>query len=345
MRARAVIGANFGDEGKGLVTDYLCSTQGAGVVVRFNGGAQAGHTVVTPDGQRHVHGHFGSGTLAGVPTYLSQFFVLNPICFFRELKDLHALGIEPKVYAHPECVVTTFADMLINQALETKRGDGRHGSVGLGVSETIERSLVPELKITMSDLWNHISTLEARLAEICGKYAEFRTGKPIREPEMLAKFIEGCWMFAEHVHPLGIAQCPDPVFEGAQGLLLDQGNKQFFPHVTRSNTGIANVRALCAQAGITDLDAYYVSRTYLTRHGAGPLPGEDPALSFEDDTNVEHPWQGRIRFAPLDVDSLRKRCAADFGERPKIALTHCDQLAAPFTADLHSYGRTRNDVR
>jgi adenylosuccinate synthase len=54
MRARAVIGANFGDEGKGLITDYLCATQGAGMVVRFNGGAQAGHTVVTPDWRRHV---------------------------------------------------------------------------------------------------------------------------------------------------------------------------------------------------------------------------------------------------------------------------------------------------
>lgn len=53
MRARVVIGANFGDEGKGLVTDYLCASEGAGMVVRFNGGAQAGHTVVTPDGRRH----------------------------------------------------------------------------------------------------------------------------------------------------------------------------------------------------------------------------------------------------------------------------------------------------
>ena len=81
MRARVVIGSNFGDEGKGLTVDYLCH-QGAGVVVRFNGGAQAGHTVCL-DRLRHVFSHFGSGTLRGVPTYLSQFFIVNPIMFVR----------------------------------------------------------------------------------------------------------------------------------------------------------------------------------------------------------------------------------------------------------------------
>lgn len=91
MKARVVIGSSFGDCGKGLVTDYLCS-QGAGIVVRFNGGANAGHTVVTPDGQRHVFSHFGSGTLLGVPTFLSSFFVCNPIQFAKELDRIAGTG-------------------------------------------------------------------------------------------------------------------------------------------------------------------------------------------------------------------------------------------------------------
>jgi len=346
MRARAVIGANFGDEGKGLMVDYLCATQGAGVVVRFNGGAQAGHTVVTPEGDRHVFSHFGSGTLWGVPTFLSQFFVCNPLLFFKELDKLHALGIEPAVYAHPECLVTTFADMLINQALENRRGNGRHGSCGVGFNETVERSQVPELKITMADLWNRMGSLESRIAEICEKYAAFRTGSPINEPAMLEAFVSGCWKFAEHVHPAGIGQCKDPVFEGAQGLLLDQDNKEFFPHLTRSNTGMKNVRVLCAQAGVTDIEAYYVSRAYLTRHGAGPLPGETASLSFDDDTNVEHPYQGRIRFAPLDENGLAKRVNADAGsDRLKLVLTHCDQSPPPCHAAFYSEGPTRTHVR
>jgi adenylosuccinate synthase len=345
MRARAVIGANFGDEGKGLITDYLCA-QGAGIVVRFNGGAQAGHSVVTPESQRHVFSHFGSGTLARIPTFLSQFFICNPICYFRELKDMHENGITPTtLYAHPNCLVTTFADMMINQRLEEQRGKARHGSVGLGVSETVERSFVPELKITMADLWNGIP-LTSRLEQICGRYAEFRTGKKIDEPSMVEHYLKACERFAELVHPLGIAQCKDPVFEGAQGLLLDQDNKEYFPHVTRSNTGMKNVRLLCEQAGIKNIDAYYVSRTYLTKHGAGPMPGEDQKMFFEDNTNTEHPWQGILRFAPLNVDSLRKRCAADHGDSSyKLVLTHCDQLAPKTEADFYSYGPTRDDVQ
>ncbi len=341
MIARAVIGANFGDEGKGLVTDYLCS-KGAGVVVRFNGGAQAGHTVVTPGGTRHVFGHFGSGSFLGVPTFLSQFFVCNPIIFFKERAELHAIGLEPTVYAHPACVVTTFADMMINQRLENARGAKRHGSVGVGVNETMERSQIPELTITMADLWNGAKTIRRKLEQICGKYAAFRSGQPIDEPAMVEKFIEGCERFADIVHPAGIGQCKDQVFEGAQGLLLDQNNKEFFPHLTRSNTGIQNVRALCAQAGIDKVEAYYVSRTYLTRHGAGPLPGEDASMSFADDTNLDHAYQGRLRFAPLDK-GLFDRCRRDFGgDGYKLVLTHCDQLKAPNRADLYGHGPMRN---
>lgn len=345
MRARAVIGASFGDEGKGLVTDYLCARQGASMVVRFNAGAQAGHTVVTPEGHRHVFSHFGSGTFCDVPTFLSQFFICNPLAFLRELKALNDLGIEPFVYAHPNCLVTTFADMMINQKMEDARGAKRHGSVGLGVNETIMRSELPELKITMSDLWNRTS-LKDRLAELCGKYASFRTGSPIEKPEaMIEEFCRRAEYFAGLVHPLGIGQCREPVFEGAQGLLLDQNNKEFFPHLTRSNTGMQNVRILCEQAGIKEIEPYYVSRTYLTRHGNGPLPGEDAKMKFFDDTNTEHPYQGKLRFAPLDSGALIRRCTADAQGEFKLVLTHCDQLAPAIPADLYFHGPTRDDAR
>lgn len=350
MRARVVIGANFGDEGKGLVTDYLCATQGAGMVVRFNGGAQAGHTVVTPDGKRHVFSHFGSGTLAGVPTFLSQFFICNPIMFFPELETLINMGVAPEIYAHPSALVTTFADMWINQRKEEARGDKRHGSVGVGVSETVARSEVPQLKITVSDLWNG-ADLRPRLREIAGKYAQFRSGKQIDDPEpKIEAFIKRCQKFAEIVEPLGISQCKDPVFEGAQGLLLDQNNKEYFPHLTRSNTGMQNVAVLCQQAGIKDIDPYYVTRSYLTRHGAGPLPGEDPKLSYADDTNADHPYQGKLRFAPLDFHTLYQRMAKDMTphklKHARLVMTHCDQHEHRriSSASILFHGPTRADA-
>ena len=85
---KVVIDSNWGDSGKGHIVDYLASKCGSdGLVIRYNSGAQAGHTVVTPDGIRHVFSHFGSGTLINRPTYLSRFFVCHPYEFSKELKE------------------------------------------------------------------------------------------------------------------------------------------------------------------------------------------------------------------------------------------------------------------
>ncbi|MEJ2125462.1 MAG: adenylosuccinate synthetase, partial [Alphaproteobacteria bacterium] len=134
--AKAVIGAAYGDEGKGLITDALVASCGAAAtVVRFNGGAQAGHTVTLPDGRRHVFHHIGSGTLAGAPTFLSRFFVANPILLATEIANLAAMGFTPSIAIDPDAPVTTPFDMMINQFAETARGSGRHGSCGLGFGE------------------------------------------------------------------------------------------------------------------------------------------------------------------------------------------------------------------
>lgn len=113
--ATVVIGANWGDEAKGKMVDYFASlASGPTVVVRHNGGAQAGHTVLTPDDKRHVFSHFGSGTLAGAATYLARHFVCNPLVFWKESRELIALGAAPVMAADPRCFVTTPYDMLIN---------------------------------------------------------------------------------------------------------------------------------------------------------------------------------------------------------------------------------------
>ena len=84
---KVVIGSNWGDEGKGLFTDYFSSQHKDGIVVRFNGGSQASHTVTTSDGNRHAFSHFCSGTLSGLPSYLSSFFIANPILFRKEFES------------------------------------------------------------------------------------------------------------------------------------------------------------------------------------------------------------------------------------------------------------------
>ena len=90
---KVVIGSNFGDEGKGLMTDYFCAEASkrneSCIVALCNGGAQRGHTVVTPDGIRHVFHHFGSGTFARATTYFGEEYILNPLAFRKEIGRAH----------------------------------------------------------------------------------------------------------------------------------------------------------------------------------------------------------------------------------------------------------------
>ena len=127
-KAYAVIGAGFGDEGKGLMTDYFCRRGGSVINIRSNGGAQAGHTVCTAGGKRHIFSHIGSGSFAGADTYLSGYFILNPMLFSRELQILGANA--GRIFIDLQCIITLPCDMLLNQFAETVRGNDRHGKSG-----------------------------------------------------------------------------------------------------------------------------------------------------------------------------------------------------------------------
>lgn len=329
MTGRAVIGANFGDEGKGLFVDYLAS-KGGDVVVRFNGGCQAGHTVVTPDKQRHVFSHFGSGSFVGLPTFFSQHTIVNPVLFIKEYGELSHCTRE-EVYVHPDALVTTPWDMNDNQDTEQDR-QRRHGSCGVGIFATILRD--KRVPLRMRDLWDN--DLTDQIADIMAYY-----NKTHDNPE---QFINDCLWFANNVTPGAIQLWGDPIFEGAQGLLLDQGNMDMYPHLTPSRCGAHNVRELAYEAGYNVGDTYYVTRPYMTRHGAGPLPAEDKELTYEDDTNDRNEWQGSLRFGHMDYTKLMRRIHAD-SENPKLVLTHCDQASAPMgIGSHHSFGPTRNDI-
>lgn len=315
--AKAVIGAGYGDEGKGLMTDYHAAA-GASVVVRSNGGAQAGHTVTTPSGIRHVFHHIGSGALADVPTHLSRFFVVNPVVFNEELFALKPVGTARSTTS-PQALVTTPFDMMINQIIEIQRGHGRHGSCGLGIGETEERSLRPEFRLQVSDLLSPTPKRRALLRSIRDEWVPRRlemlgvTDIPdgfkdvLRSDDVIERFFVDCAFFMGYTTLLEDRDLAgDVLFEGAQGLLLDQ-DYGAFPHVTRSNTGLKNMVAIAREAGIDEIAVTYATRAYVTRHGAGPLAHEGVDMSWLDMvdlTNQPNEWQGTIRKAPLDIDIL-----------------------------------------
>ena len=348
-KAKIVIGAGWGDEGKGLITDHYATNDT--LVVRFNGGAQAGHTVCTPEGRRHVFHHVGSGTFRGAATYLSRFFICNPILLNEEMGALSMLGEKPRVYVDPRALLTTPYDMIVNQMAEEARGDKRHGSCGLGINETMLRSGSQFFRLTAGSVpsmtWlDHIRSpwLPERLVKL-GVIAKSEWVNRISSDELMERFFHQWQVFHNHVT---VAQSMPTswrgpiLFEGAQGLLLDQGHK-FFPHVTHSYTGLTNVDILAKEWMIDQLDVTHVTRAYATRHGAGPFPHEDPNLKYYDDTNAPGEWQGALRFAPLDLDLLAESIMVDLGRtkipvKHQLAVTHVDQT--PEIVFIH-YGHIR----
>lgn len=337
MRAVAVIGAMFGDEGKGRMVDYFAS-QAFSLVVRSNGGGQAGHTVVDHEtGQPHIFRHHGSGAFCGAPTFLSRFFISNPYIWAQERTGLvNHLGSRPvpDLFVDPASPLTTPYDMLINREMETQMGTcgKRHGTCGLGVGETVKR-LVDGGPSTFVGHIGDNNVLELLLGRIRSEWVPRRIrempGKPsIEFMENIDKrgpidlYLKQAQAFKNNARPgtSGIFQKFDQViFEGAQGLGLDEGH-MFFPHVTRSRTGLANVAEICGAVGISELEVVYVTRAYSTRHGEGPFPTHDPDMTFDDPSNYRNDFQGEMRFGALDLDLLRENVRHDLTKAPGIKL-------------------------
>ena len=379
MVIKVVIGANFGDEGKGLMTDYFChqsTLRGEKtLVVLHNGGAQRGHTVVTPDGNRHVFHHFGSGTLVGADTYLSEEFVLNPMIFRQEWEELESMKAIPKVYVNHTCRVTTPFDMILNQIIEESRDNARHGSCGMGIHETMIRDVCNypiEMWFDSSDeakryylkeIRNYLSErlLDFGINKIPDNWKEI-----VNSDLLIENFISELNFMGRNISirfDRFIEYYDCVVFENGQGLLLDQNNTAYYPHLTPSNTGIKNSLKIIAEMRCKpDIEVCYVTRTYLTRHGAGRLDGECDKQEINPDmqdlTNVPNLHQGTLRYAKLIEKSLEERILKDFeparkyGAKLSLAITHENEYDYVFSNTFkknfdciyYSDGKTRESV-
>lgn len=358
--AKIVIGANFGDEGKGLMTDYFANEakkQGKScLVVCHNGGSQRGHTVVSPSGLRHVFHHFGSGNFEGADTYLSSEFIVNPIIFNKELSELKREESITKCFVDKNCCFTTPFDMMINQIVEEYRGDSKHGSCGLGIFETIVRSRTDK-SYTVYEFSNiPICDMRTSLDNIATEYLPYRLKQlgieniPAKweailsdKDNIIENYINDFLLMLDNVQIINSDIVDDydyVIFEGAQGLLLDQNNLAYMPHLTPSNTGIKNPLDIIGSRQV-DIEACYVSRTYMTRHGAGRFDTEckksDINENIVDLTNIPNPFQDTIRYGMLMPDDLKNRIISDLGNtnvNKSIAITH-----------LNEYGVDRNKLK
>lgn len=326
---KIVIGSGFGDEGKGLATSFFAKNASGTVLnVLFNGGPQRGHTVYN-----HVFHAFGSASFDGADTYCNKDFMVNPIAWSQELSDIkndikvsdsHKRYLsDGHIYVHEDCLITTPYDVIINRLIESKRGSNRHGSCGMGIWETNLRS--KRYPIKMKDL-NDQSTLYNKLKFIRDKYVPERCSElGIDEFPLFSidEFIKECYSMINSV--LLISNESEYnlyklyntiIFEGSQGLLLSEDNEEYMPYLTASHTGSKNISEFINKLDESvDVEVCYITRSYMTRHGAGKFLTEcsknDINPLINDTTNIHNEYQESLRFGYLDLNLIKSRVVSD----------------------------------
>jgi adenylosuccinate synthase len=343
------VGLGFGDEGKGATVDYLTRKYAADLIVRYCGGSQAGHNVQLPDGRRHTFSQFGAGTLAGLGgirtfprTYLGPNVIIDPLAMNREAQHLAELGVPNPgrlVSIHARCLVTTPWLKILNQLRELARGNAKHGSCGMGIGET--RSY------WLKHGQDSVFATDLRDKETLCQKLELQRQRILLESQELVERIPGDFLAeldlwnlnAEDATtelnrglPDGVqldAAIPDfqtAIFEGAQGVLLDE-YRGFHPHTTWSTVTPHHAWELIDQMGVDAVAVLGLTRTYATRHGAGPLPTYDADLTtrLRDAGNPYNRWQGNLRCGWLDLPLLRY-AAAVAGPLDGLVVNHVDQI-------------------
>ncbi|MBO5388181.1 MAG: adenylosuccinate synthetase [Lachnospiraceae bacterium] len=382
MDIKVVIGAGYGDEGKGLMTDYFCRTMQDNNVlnIKVNGGAQAGHTVCALDDGEYKHWVFrqyGSGTFAKADTYIAETFMFNIDEFIKEREALKSIyNIQNRVYISRDCRITLPIHILVNRLIEDNRTK-KHGSCGLGIYETFHMNKDFEsikFRDIIKKFCNSIIDTEKYINDLSYKYLEFRC-EEINNTEEFSissidrqQVLEECYklnkIFIENLADLAkfedislvnnIDELSNMyniyIFECSQGLELDQYESRNWPHLTPSSTGIENVCHILNKSNKLkniDVEACFVTRTYKTKHGAGPFVEEDTEIQNQyglyDRTNQPNQYQGTLKYGTLNIGRLKRiimkqiMCAnekSEFNMIISLAVTHLDQTNGGILTNL-----------
>ena len=303
MEVKVVVGSNYGDCGKGLVSGCLAKEAAEQkkkvLTVFYNGGAQRCH---------HSNGQdlhcVGAGNFFNGDTFYHERFVFDPM-------TLWLTG--DRVIIDPDCRVVLPCDVMRNRAKEIARGENKHGSCGMGIFEAVKRSTNEEDAVYAGELLFPYR-LYKKVRRIMEKY-------PCAPDDLynLDNWMRAVAYVTSNCQFKGLFSLlplyDTVIFEGGQGLLLDQSHIMETVHLTPSSVGSYNIAKFINFIG-EPTDIYYVSRTYMTRHGAGEMEAEckreDINPDIVDKTNMPNPWQGDLRFGYLNQDTLAERVKEDF---------------------------------
>ncbi len=361
MSVWIVVDLGFGDAGKGATVDTLVRHTGARLVVRFSGGAQAGHNVVTPDGRHHTFSQFCSGSFVpGVLGLLGPEFVLHPLGMAVEAEHLESVGIGDafsRTAVSDRARVITPYQQAANRVRERLRGRAAHGSCGVGVGECVGDALTHPDDRIIAGMLDDQAQLRRRLlrqrerkrAELVAIGADPSALMLFDDVALVDRAIAIWGHVASRLSRLDddaltrqVRQAPKVVFEGAQGVLLDE-RYGFHPHTTWSRCTAAGAMELAGDRPSTRLG---VVRAYSTRHGAGPFPTEDPNMFMPEPHNPDG-HAGRFRVGALDLvllryalraapmDGLAVTCLDRVGRVPLVCREYAglDELALPNTLE------------
>lgn len=314
-----VIGSQWGDEGKGKVVDLL--TDNVSAVVRFQGGHNAGHTLVI-DGKKTILHLIPSGILREhVQCLIGNGVVLSPQALLSEIKTLEATGVavQDRLKISAACPLILPYHIALDQARETRRGKAAIGTTGRGIGPAYEDKVarrglrvgdlrdkagfIEKLREVMDfhnfSLINYYQTAPVSFEQVRDEMLEMR--------DMLLSMVADVPAMLESYHQQG----KKVLFEGAQGALLDIDHGTY-PYVTSSNT-TAGGSSTGAGVGPCHIDYVLgITKAYATRVGAGPFPSElsdDIGRHLAEKGHEKGSTTGRDRRCGwLDMVALRRAC-------------------------------------
>jgi adenylosuccinate synthase len=337
MPVVAVVGGQWGDEGKGHIIDVLAAK--ARMVVRYSGGNNAGHTVVNEHGTFKLH-ILPSGILdPSIVNVIGSGVVIDPQVLIKEIADIQARGVSTSrlVISERAHVIMPY-HVMIDQLQETSRGDQRIGTTGRGIGPAYADKM-SRSGIRMGDLL-HEETLLGRLRVVLEEKNRVLTklygAQPLSLHDTYLTYLDYGRQLADYItdiHPIvhrALEKNMPVLLEGAQGTLLDVDHGTY-PYVTSSSPGAAGA---CQGAGIgpSALDsAVGVFKAFATRVGEGPFPTEVDGEDADRLRQIGMPWAevgtttGRLRRVGW-FDAVLARYAAQLNGIDTLVITKLDVL-------------------
>ena len=281
MPAHAVLGAQWGDEGKGKIVDFLA--EDADIVARFSGGNNAGHTVINDLGEFSLHllpcGVFNEN----VTNIIGNGLVINPDILISEINALNNVGIDisDRLIVSDRVHLILPHHVVLDNLSEIKLGTDAIGTTGKGIGPAYGDK-ISRKGIRAADLLD-IDTLKDRLIALVESSNQLVDKNKVQNSLSVDELLELCKIWSEKLHPYiaptgeyindQLYKGSNAVLEGAQGVLLDIDHGTY-PYVTSSNSSIGG-----AITGLSIQPRYLTSvvgvfKAYTTRVGAGPLPTE-----------------------------------------------------------------------